>query len=711
MKNKTPDKISPAPLIPKKEIKPLKASTNEAILEKNNLPENKKQRGLIFKLQKRKKDLASQEKIKAKEMEKELKIIYQEEGKMPAMDKLEFKNKNKTRNLILGIIIVLLIILTVSFLGLLVFQPQSKFTGNKVNLEIKAPFSAVSGENITYQIKYANLEDVSLTKLQLIVNLPNGFIFASSNLPPQIPAEQLTYSNIKTWQINDLYPNQNQTLEITGKLIGAINSKQTISATLSYVPANFNSEFQKNVAFSTDFNESLVNLEVEHDNQVATKEETELTLKITNKSPDVELNNLSIELAYPAEFTLLESQIIEPESQSNAEAIKPAKEETSTGLAEARPGLAEASPGLAEASPKVWLIDSLLPQAQKQIKIKGKFEVQESAPIELTATAKLKGPADDYFSQKEEKISLEVIKGELLTNLIINGSNQNKPVNFGDSLNYLISIQNKSKKALGDIKIRAVLDSIFLDWPSLKDENKGLHEEEQILWTKDQISRLALLLPEEEVEINFTINLKTNPTKKYKADDYKVKSFFEAQINKMDNKDAQIVNQSPTLINELNTDLNLNVIGRYFDDKSNTVGSGPLPPIVGQKTTYRIFWTLTNSLHEINNIEVKTKLPDYVTFENNQNISTGNLFKNQQNEIVWQISRIPTSVAKSTAEFDIAITPKPADAHKILTLLADTIVTALDAQTNGQINLTVSGLTTNLDTDPLGKNKGLIQEE
>jgi len=690
MKNKIPDKISPTPLIPKKEIKPQKASINEAVLEKNNLPKNKKQRGLIFKLQKRKKDLASQEKIKAKEMEKELKIIYQEEGKMPAMDRLEFKNKNKTRNLILGIIIVLLIILTVSFLGLLVFQPQPKFTGNKVNLEIKAPFSAISGENITYQIKVADFEDVSLTKAQLIVNLPNGFIFTSSNLPPQIPEEQLTYSNIKTWQINDLYPNQTQTLEITGKLIGEINSKQTISATLSYVPANFNSEFQKNISFSTDFNDSLVNLEVEHDNQVANNEETEITLKITNKSQDQELNNLSVELAYPAEFTLLESQIIEPESQNNAEIIKPASEET---------------------SPTVWQIDSLLPQAQKQIKIKGKFEVQESAPIELTATAKLKGPADDYFSQKEEKISLEVIKGELLINLIINGSNQNKPVNFGDSLNYLINIQNKSTKALGDIKIRAVLDSIFLDWSSLKDENKGLQEEEQILWTKDQIPQLALLLPEEEVEINFTINLKTNPTKKYKDDDYKVKSFFETQINKVDNKDAQIVNQSPTLINELNTDLNLNVSGRYFDDKSNTIGSGPLPPIVGQKTTYRIFWTLTNSLHEINNIEVKTKLPDYVNFENNQNLSTGDLLKNQQNEIIWRISGIPTSVTKATAEFDISITPKLADVHKILTLLADTTITALDAQTNGQITITASGLTTNLDTDPLGKNKGLVQEE
>jgi len=691
MKNKTKNKILPSPNQPEKiKISVQKASPNEAILDKNKLDQKKKTNFLISKLQKRKRDMATAEKAKAKEMEKELKIIYQEEGKMPAMDKLEFKNKNKTRNFILGIIIVLLIILSVSFLGLLVFHPQPKFTGNKVNLEIKAPFSAISGENITYQIKIADFEDVSLTKTQLIVNLPNGFIFINSNLAPQVQTEQLTYSNIKTWPINDLYPNQTQTLEISGQLIGTVNSKQAISATLSYVPANFNSEFQKNASFSSDINDSLINLEIEHDNQVANKEETEFTLKISNKSQEQELKNLSVELNYPAEFTFLESQIIEPDSQNKSEPVKAGKDEI---------------------SPKVWPIDSLLPQTQKQIKIKGKFEVHDSTQIELTALAKLKGPTDESFTQKEEKINFEIIKGDLLANLIINGSNQNKPVNFGDSLNYLISIQNKSKKALGDIKVRAVLDSTFLDWQSLKDDNKGLREEEQILWAKDQIPRLALLLPEEEVEINFQINLKSIPAKKYKTEDYKVKSFFETQINKVDNLDAEIVNQSPTLINEINTDLNLNVIGRYFDDKSNTIGSGPLPPIVGQKTTYRIFWTLTNSLHEISNIEVKTKLPDYVNFEGNQNISTGSLFKNQQNEIVWQIARIPISVNQATAEFDISITPKQSDLNKILTLLSEVNLIATDAQTNGQIIKSASGLTTNLDTDPLGKNKGLIQEE
>ncbi|MCX6742806.1 MAG: hypothetical protein NT116_01060, partial [Candidatus Parcubacteria bacterium] len=455
-------------------------------------------------------------------------------------------------------------------------------------------------------------------------------------------------------------------------------------------PANFSSEFQKNISFSTDINDSLANLEIEHSNQVSNQEQTELILKLTNKSQQFEVNNLSVELNYPPEFAILESQAIDPGNPTKTEIIKPAKDET---------------------SPKIWQIKSLLPQAQQLIKITGKFDVAESTKPEFVVTAKIKGPAEDSFIQKEEKFNIEVIKGELLTNLIINGSNQNKPVNFGDTLNYLLSIENKSKKTLGDIKVRAILDSVFLDWTSLKDDNKGINEDTQILWTKDQIPKLALLLPEEEISINFQIKLQDKPAKQHNQQDYQVKSFFETQVNKINNGDAQIINQSPTLINEFNTDLNLSSIARYFDDQSNTIGSGPLPPIVGQKTSYRIFWTITNSLHDLATIEVKSKLPDYVTFEDKQNISTGDLLKNQQNEIIWQISGIPASVDKATAEFEISITPKAEDAGRILSLLPEITLTATDTQTKGLLIKTNSGVTTDLDSDPLGKGKGLILPE
>jgi len=633
------------------------------------------------------------QKTKTASIDKELRKIYQDEkGKIPKMTDFEFKEKNRALRFIIYAIIALAVLFIVSVLGFLFFQPAPKFTDNKVNLEIKAPFTANSGENITYQLKYTNSEEITLTQTQLNVYLPNGFILEDESQPSLIKnGDQDQKSNVKTWVINDLAANQSGTLELKGRLVGSLNSKQTISAILSYIPANFSSEFQKNVSFTTEINGSLLSFETEYPNQVANQEENEFNLKITNNSKDVSLENLQLELNYPPNFTLTASQIIEPGQEKGP--FSP--EETEEDVTQ-----------------KIWSIDSLANQSTILLNFKGKFDVSETSTEQLNLKLKLKGPTDEYFSQQEKDLGIEVVKGELLSNLIIQGSNQNKPVNFGDQLTYTLNIQNKSKNTLGDLKVRAVLDSIFLDWSTLKDDNNGLKDSNQILWTKDQIPDLALMLPEEEVTINFQITLKDfSDSKKYKEEDYQVKSFFETQINKIDNKGTELVNESNTLINLINTNLTLDAEGRYFDDNNQTVGSGPLPPIVGQKTTYKIYWIINNSLHEIKDIEVRAKLPDYINYEDQENISTGNLFKNRDNEIVWQISRIPTSITEAKAEFSISLTPQTADVEKILTLLPEIQLQATDSQTNGKIYLTATGITTNLDTDPLGKGKGLIQPE
>ena len=634
---------------------------------------------------------------KKKSFDKELRKIYQDEkGKLPKMTGLEFRKHNAALKFILFIIITLAVIFSVAFLGFLIFQPKPKFSGEKVNLEIKAPFNSTSGDNINYEITASNFEEINLTKTLLTVYFPAGFIFDNSNLPPTVDNQSgqppLTTSNIKTWTINDLFIKHSKSIVVQGKLIAATGSKQTISANLSYTPANFSSEFQKNISFNTEITDSLLNLKIEAPNQIANQEDMEINLKINNSSDKITVQNIQLELNYPPEFTLSSSQIIEADKEPVI-----INEEKKDGEI---------------ATSKIWTIENLAPQAEKQIKFKGKFDAKESLTAQFNIKAELKGPDEDYFSQKEENISIEVIKGELLTNLIIQGSDKNQPVNFGDTLNCLINIKNKSKKILGDIKIRAVLDSVFLDWSSLVDKNKGLQEDNQILWTKDQISKLAVLLPEEELEIPIQIKLKNYQKSAHdKPEDFKVQSFYEAQINKLENNPAEVVLPSNTITNEINTDLNLAAAPRYYDDNNLAIGSGPLPPVVNQKTTYKLLLKITNSLHEITNIEVKAKLPDYVSYNNQNNTSTGNIFKNDQNEIVWQISRIPTSINQATADLEIFITPTDKDVHKILTLISEITISAKDDQTQGQLTRTLTGLTTNLDTDPLAKGKGLVQAE
>ncbi len=626
------------------------------------------------------------------EIEKNLKAIYQDEkGKLPKMTGLEFKKTNKNLRIIIYIIFFLIIIFTVSFLGFLIFQPAPKFTSEKVNLEIKAPFSVVSGEEIDYEIKYTNLEEISLTNVQLIVYFPRGFIFKNANLQPTNNTSE-QQSNIKTWQLNDIAPQQSDILKIKGRLIGQIDSKETISTTLSYIPANFSSEFQKTNSFNTEISDSLIDLEINHPSQAAHQEETELNFMISNKAKEINLQNLQIKFNYPPEFIISESQIIDPEKENPLILTEAETEEIKTQ--------------------KIIPIENLQAQSQKQIIIKGEFSVEERLDANFNLQVKLKGPAEEYFIQKQKDFTIDVIKGELLTTLIIQGSNQNKPVNFGETLNYLLTLENKSKNTLGNIKVRAVLDSPFLDWTSLKDLNKGIRDDQQILWTKEQMPSLGVLFPEEELEINFQINLQNfQESSRYQAKDYQVKSLFEAQINQIDNTETEVEQESNIIINEINTNLDLNAVARYFSDDNLTIGSGPLPPVVGQKTSYKIFWQINNSLHEITDIEIKAKLPDYVNFENQTEISTGDLYLNPNNEIVWKISRIPTSVKQSQAEFQISITPTEEDADKILTLLPEIILEATDSQTEDRLTKTVSGITTNLEGDPLAEGKGLVQTE
>lgn len=643
-------------------------------------------------------DYLSSKKTYSSNIDKDLKKIYQdEEGNLPKMTGLEIKKRNTILKIFISVIIILSIIFLAAFAGFVFFQPKPNFSGDKINLEIKGPFTALSGENINYTITINNNEDISLTNTQLTLYLPSGFKLIEAD--PQFETDpeknqENNYSAIKKLQINDIYPQQKKEIKIQGQLIGETESNQTLSAALNYIPANFSSEFQKNITFSTEIIDSLIELETESSSQIANLEETEIKINLKNKSEDLDLSDIDVELNYPIEFSVSKLKYTNKETDEKT-TISYDNDENDQEIP----------------TQTIWNLKKLQANNTAEIIFIGKFDSQESDVFNLTLNIKQKAADEKYITQKQEKFEIQVIKGELLNTLIINGSNNDQTINFNDSLDYLLNIKNKSTTALGDVKVRLVIDSPLIDWDTLVDENNSYKEGNQLLWTKEQISDLSVMLPEEEIDINIKLNLEDfNPDKNYKGEDLKISSFFETQINKIDNTETNVELTSNSIINEINSNLSINAYGRYFDEKNATIGSGPLPPVVNQKTTYKIFWEISNSINEIKNIEFTAAMPEYVKFEDNQNTSAGSV-KQDNNKIIWQISRIPNTINTATAEFDISITPDEDDVHKLLTLLSDIKITAEDAVTQGQITVEHKGITTDLENDPQAEGKGLVQEE
>ncbi len=158
-------------------------------------------------------------------------------------------------------------------------------------------------------------------------------------------------------------------------------------------------------------------------------------------------------------------------------------------------------------------------------------------------------------------------------------------------------------------------------------------------------------------------------------------------------------------------------MGRYFDDDNLAVGSGPLPPVVGEKTAFRLYWLLANTLHEAQRVTVTTTIAPDVAWEEKFLASTGQLtYDHETRQVTWTIPALPPRAASAVAAadadawFDLAVTPQPGQVGKLLLLASESNLTATDAATGATIVGLQRSITSNLEDDPFGGGRGLVVE-
>jgi hypothetical protein len=285
-------------------------------------------------------------------------------------------------------------------------------------------------------------------------------------------------------------------------------------------------------------------------------------------------------------------------------------------------------------------------------------------------------------------------------------------VDFGEMLDYNLSYVNKGDSAMRDVVIMAVLESDFLDWTGLKEENGAKEKGNTLIWTKNEIPGLAEIGVEEEGEINFSI-----PVLPFRemdlGKDFEIKSYAQYSIGETEDEDVGEDNQSNTIVNQINSDLTLEEEVRYFNNDNIPVGTGPLPPKSGETTTFKVYWTVVNNLHELKDLEIEVKLPENVEWNNKVRASVGTIdYISEERKVVWDIGRLPVSVYRADGEFNIAITPESEDVDKILVLMPGSKATAVDTVTDEDIEVSVKPKTTKLEDDEIAQmnNDGRVEE-
>ncbi len=608
-----------------------------------------------------KKNTASQRRYKHL-IDRELKNIYEGD------DDLKTIHRAGGGRRLLKFTIFLAILAAISWAGFFVFESKIRFSGSGVNVTVDGPEELISGEEVSYFIRYKNNESVPLKNVSVSILISRGF-----ELKEAVPAP----SKQNTWNLGDIEQGGDGKIKLTGVVAGGLDGIVTIQTVFIYTPANFNSEFQKVVTRASKIRDSLVTLSLNGSTKILPGEEGVWTLDYKYEGK-MSLPNAELRLTPSPKFIFKSSEPLAGKEKNNE---------------------------------IVWSLGTLEPNFSKKLIVKATF-ASEATGME-TQIMRL-GFLDNegvFLLQKEITAISEIKKGDVVLTLVLNGSTNDRAETLGSDLRYSLTIQNQGEDSIYTIEPSLILNarptkgtSTPLDWRTLETSPAGERHDSRIVWTKKTVPELAKLTPGEE--ITFDVQIKTvSGLLPLNDRNYAVSAWAEAKTGERVIKQLQ----SKAITALIASDLSLKVEGRYFNDDNIALGTGPIPPKVGETTTYKIFFEITNSLHEITDLTVSGRLPENVTWTDKAQAQIGEIkWDPDSRAVLWRIPRLSLTLKNARADFEVSVTPKQDDIGKILTLLEPASVQGKDMTTETLVFQTHSAITTNLDTDPEAAGKGEV---
>lgn len=574
----------------------------------------------------------------------------------PGRRKFSLSKKQFILFLISSLLIFLLILAVWHF----VLNRFRNFTGEGVSLDVNLPENIVNGEIFDLEVVYSNQERVSLKDAKLTVQYPKGFVFLDSSLKSE--------DNGKTIKIGKVERFKNSRIKIQGKLFGEIGKEENFKFVFFYQPDNFNSYFQKEKETKIKIGEADLGFEIEAPEKVKKDEEITITIKYSN-STNKDLEDFYLEFTSPAGFEIF-SILPEPSIKDK----------------------------------KIWEIARFKAGQDELIKITGRFTSDTEKEKIFKANLGVRDQFKQFYPQITREAKIEIVKMEVL--LIYTANNEQKlNVRPGDFIKFNIKYKNIGNVTIKNGVIETFMDAKYFTAESIDIGMNGAYSNGKIKWDEKADQALLELKPGDGGDLRFEASFLPESIFKEKGLNNFILS-SKASIHSENVKDLNLLK-----FNQNSNELALRLIAgleiineaRYYDMNFESVGSGPFPPKVGEKTVYQIGWVVINNLGVLDNVRVVGKLPDTakVNFEGNSTTSKGGdiVFNSEKREIVWEVGNIAEDTEGIFAYFNLSLLPEPSDLGKTVILMPDTIVSGRDAVTGEDMFKQGAVLDTDLETD------------
>lgn len=524
---------------------------------------------------------------------------------------------------------------------------NSAFDESRVTLKIEGIEKVDSTRLMQYKIIYKNDNRTALKDAEIFLNY-------SENFQPEdnVNLKYINSNNSKIY-LGEIESRSEKEVELKGKFYAPEGYVVHLKATLQYRPSNFNSIFETVGKKSINVRSAPILLEIDAPLEAADGNDIEYLIDYENISSRY-FNNLRLEVKYPEGFDF-SSANPEPSEGNN-----------------------------------IWYFGNLNVGGKGQVKIKGSITGSENE----AKVVKLKlGALDDNnnfvtYSQREKLTRM--IVSPLSISQTVNGL-ISLNVHTGDELKYKLIYRNNGEIGLRNVIITVEIESTVLNLSKIRGGSYN-SSNSTITWKAVDIPQLANLQTGEGGSIDFSVPV----LEKIPIESDRDKNFTIISVAKIDSPDITTSIGSNKIIgsNKLEIKLNSTVIldteVRYSG--GNIKNSGPIPPKVGEKTTYTINWSVTNVHNDISGIKVVSSLPTGIGFtgeispdSEEERIS----FNDRTNQIIWDIGNLENGVGvispKKEVSFQVSVTPQVSQVKKKLILLNSSAITAEDLFTSDTI--------------------------
>jgi len=553
--------------------------------------------------------------------------------------------------------IIFLILLAV-IAGLVGFWnwKSNSYSKEILKLEILGPESIDLTEEFNYVVKYKNNGNIRLEEPKLIFEYPeHSLLEEGKSLRQEIGAEELG---------DAIYPGEEKTISFKARLIGKEGETLIARAELTYRPKNLKARYESSTTFTTVIKSVPLTFEFDLPSKIESGKDLKFRLNYFSNT-DYPLLNLKVTAEYPSGFEFVESN---PPSLEKVE----------------------------------WKLPPLNRAEGGRIEISGKIrgEVREQKLFKAKLGIWQEG---EFILLKEITKGVEIIQPALWVFQQINGSPKYL-VDPGDQLHYEIFFKNVGAETLFDLSLMTTLIGDIFDFQTLKaPEGDFTLGDNSIVWDWKRVRALQFIEPGEEGKVEFWIKLK----KDWEIPSLEGKTEIKNQVYLSQVKEE--------FSNKVNSKLEISQKGFFQDEIFGN--SGPIPPKVGEATTYTIIWLAKNYYNEVKNVKVKAFLPQNVKL-------TGKIFPeeaiekftfdSQSREIVWNVGdlKVGNGVLNPAPNisFQVEFTPDETQRRSIPDLISEAKISGEDSWTGEDIEAINPSINTTLpDDETITEEMGRVQ--